>query len=208
MTMHLASLGAGKKTSGTTTLVHDAFNTAANGTVLSGETPTTGPTPHPVFNPDGTGEFFILNGTADPGGNQFPCDIYQSLGQSDVTMTSFAHWNGDCDLTFILRFQDVNNYWSASYDPGSETLYLIETLAASNTTRATSVASGHTSGSYTFSSQTSGTTLSANMDSGAATVSYSSSDLQSAQSFGIAAAFNFGAASGGDAFGPLIITHP
>ena len=203
--MHLASLGVGKKTGAATTLVKDNYNTAANGTVLSGETPATGPSPS---NPFVGAEFVISSGTANVS-TTFPVDIYAALGQSDVSLSSVVHWNGDCDMTYVLRYQDTNNYWTASYDPGSQTLYLIETFGGSSTTRATSVASGHTSGSYSFTAQTSGTILSANLDAGAATVSYSSSDLQSAQSFGVAASFNFGSGgSSGDNFGPLTITHP
>ncbi len=205
MVMHLASLGAGKGASNSI-LVHDLFNSAANGTALSGETPAVGPTP---ANGNAQGELIINNGTATVPNASAGSDLYESLGQSDVSMSSFCTWSGACDLTWILRWVDASDYWTASYDPGSQTLYLIEITPSNNITRATSVASGHTSGSYSFKAQTSGTTISANLDTGAAVVSYTSSDYQSATSFGIAISWNFGSGgSSSDNFGPLTITHP
>jgi hypothetical protein len=205
MVMHLASLGAGKG-AGSSTLVQDNFNTAPNGTALSAETPAHGPSPSDPFGGD---EFQIQGGTAAGNSGNFPLDVYASLGQSDVTVSSFVSWSSGCDMTFILRYQDTSNYWTVSCNPADETLYLIETSGGSNTTRATANTGGGVTGLFAFSAQTSGTTLSASWNSGAATVSYSSSDLQAAQSFGIASSFNFGAgATSSDYFEGLTITHP
>jgi hypothetical protein len=207
MPMHLTSLGVGAKTGSATTLVHDLFNSAANGTNLSAETPAVGPSPHPEFNPDGTLEFQIQSGTANATNAGGASDIYLALGQSDVTMNSFATWGSGADLTYIVRFQDISNYWQVTVSPGDQTMYLIETLGGAPTTRATANV-GPVSGGYNFKAQTSGTSISGDWNAGAGVVSFTSSDPQSAQAFGIGAALFAGVSTSADNFGPLTITHP
>jgi hypothetical protein len=201
----LDGLGGAIFPSSGTTLVHDLFNSAAIGTLLPSETPAIGPIPQTV---SGFVDFEIgSGGTAVVSSGTSCADVYAGLGQSDCSINAFTTFASDSDLGFILRWVDDNNYWYCCYDAVAQQVIVNEILAGNLTEQAVTGVSGHTSGSYAFSAQASGTAISVNLDSGAGTASFNSTDMQTGQGFGLGAGF-FGTPSSSDNFGPLIVTHP
>jgi hypothetical protein len=201
----LAGLGVAMFGSGTPPLVLDHYNTAANGTPLTSETPAIGPVP------SGVGvDFTIQSGTAQVvTANGVAFNWYDSLGQHDCTSSAFLTFGSGGDLGFIMRTSavDISLYWYVAVDPGSQQLEIWENSDTSFTQMA-SVGVGPVSGSgFAVSAATSGTTISGNFNSGQATVSFNSSDYQNNQGFGIAAGIITSGTSA-DNFGTLTITHP
>src|SRR5690242_13614347 len=107
---------------GPTTLVQDNFNTAANGTVLSGETPATGPVPG-LASGVAAAELKINNGTAVPNGTKAG-DLYGALGQSDVTIVSNVTFQTGHDTGHLGRFfnQSGSNGWYCCFDANANAL--------------------------------------------------------------------------------------
>src|SRR5690349_20567932 len=99
MSNQLASLSCGGG-SGATTLLVDNFNTAAVGTVLSAETPATGPSPTSA--PTGVELKIAAGSKAVPGTGATGNGNVYLLSQSDVTVQVAIVFDGTGDDAGII----------------------------------------------------------------------------------------------------------
>ena len=203
MPNHLASLSCGGS-SGATVLVQDNFNTAAAGTVLPSETPAVGPSPVTVT---GMSDLKIVAGSkAGPNAAATSCaDVYLTT-QSDVTVTvNNITFDPADDAGIIGRYQDASNFWYINYDRNLGDFLITEKGGGSNVVRASASV---TISSDKLTAQFSGTSISGSMQAAGANLSYTSSDFQTAKSFGIGCGVTEGASASDETFSGFKVTNP
>ena len=98
------------------------------------------------------------------------------MGESDVIITA-EMWSGSYGCALMFRSQDTNNFWWAFMRPSTNTIYLYDVVAGSQTLRASKVITGGFSGSvyYPMTLTLSGTSITFTFDNNGEETTFTSS---------------------------------